>query len=130
MNVGPLKSGYRVEVPQPTNKTLPSLPMRGLFLGPSSAGKTNLIVTMLTDPRFYKNKFSKIYWMSPSATIDPGLDPLREYVKTLDQNQDDDPTFHDFVDVEFLTEKINRQKKLQNILKKLNYKKDLICLSS
>ena len=97
MEILALQSGYKVEVPQPTNKILPSLPMRGLFLGPSSAGKSNLIVTMLTDPRFYKNKFSKIYWCSPSASVDPGLEPLRDYVKTLDQDQDEDPIFHDFV---------------------------------
>ena len=121
MEIGPLKEGYRVELPQPKNKVLPPLAMRAIFLGPSSSGKTNAIVTMLTDARFYRGLFEKIYWASPTATVDPGLDQLRTYVKTR-QDQDKDPTFHDSIDVPFLQSRLDRAKKVMEYLKKSRIK--------
>ena len=119
MEIGPLTEGYKVEVPQANNQILPRLALRGIFLGPSSSGKTNMLVTLLTDPRFYKNKFEKIYWCSPTATVDPSLDVLRKYVKNeLRQDQDDDPTFHDQIDVPFLQSRVDKQKKITEYLKK------------
>ena len=55
-----------------------------------------------------------LYWCSPSATIDSALDPLREYVsKHLpEQDQETDPTFHDFVDVKFLESRVARQRRI------------------
>ena len=117
MEIGPLKGGFKVELPQPKNKVLPPLAMRMLAIGPSSAGKSNAIVTLLTDERFYRGLFEKIYWISPTATVDPGLDILREYVKTR-QDQDKDPTFHDSVDIPFLQSRLDRAKKVMEFLKK------------
>ena len=56
--------------------------MRIIALGPSSSGKSNMLVTLLTDQRFYKHKFEKIYWCSPTSSVDPSLDVLRKYGKT------------------------------------------------
>ena len=80
MELGALKEGYKVEVPQANNNILPRLPMRIVALGPSSSGKSNMLVTLLTDQRFYKHKFEHIYWVSPTASVDPSLDVLRKYV--------------------------------------------------
>ena len=52
-----------------------------------------MITRLLVDKQFYGQKFSRIYWLSPSATVDDSLDPLREYVNKL-QDQEEDPTFH------------------------------------
>jgi len=71
---------------------------------------------MLTDTRFYKDLFTRIYWCSPTATVDPALDPLRRYVETL-QNQKEDPTFHETVDVSFLQSRVDRAKKVMETLK-------------
>ena len=71
LQIGPLKDGYKVEVPQSNSDVVPRLPMRTVALGPSSSGKSNLLVTLLTDDRCYKNKFEKIYWISPTARVDP-----------------------------------------------------------
>ena len=108
-----LKEGHAVKYRQPKNDIIPRVPFRGLCLAPSGSGKSLAIVNMLTRPDFYAGLLSHIYWCSPTATIDPALDALREYVKTLDQDQDDDPTFHDSVDVEFLQARVNRHKKSQ-----------------
>ncbi len=115
MEIGPLKEGYQVQVPQPKNDILPRLSLRMLCLGPGSSGKTNALVTLLTDPRFYRGKFSKIVWCSPSATVDPALDVLREYVRDeLDQDQESEPTFRDGIPVEYLESMVSKARKSQN----------------
>ena len=118
MEIGALKSGYAVDFPQAKNKILPPLPLRNISLGPSSSGKTNMLVTLLTDPRFYKGKFSHIYWCSPTATVDPSLDVLRDYIREQGNQGEDDPAFHDSIDVAFLQSRVDRQKKVTEYLKK------------
>ena len=69
-----------------------------------------MITRLLVDRQFYGGKFSRIYWFSPSATVDDALDPLRDYVKKI-QDQDSDPTFHDDFDADFMKKLLERQKK-------------------
>ena len=57
--------------------------------------------------------------MSPTSTVDPSLDVLRKNVKNdLRQNQEEDPTFHDQIDVQFLQSRIDKQRKVTEYLKK------------
>ena len=122
LDIKPLKEGHAVTYRQPKNDILPRVPFRGLCLAPSGSGKTVALVNMLTRPEFYGGPnplFSHLYWCSPTATIDPALDALREFVKNhLDQDQDEDPTFHDSIDVEFLQSRVNRQRKVIEHMKK------------
>ena len=76
-----------------------------------------MITRLLVDKQFYGGKFSRIYWFSPSATVDDALDPLRDYVKKI-QKQEDDPSFHDEFDADFIKKLLERQKKIQNILRR------------
>ena len=120
MEIGALPESYRVKLPQPDNPVLFPLPFRLMALGPSSSGKTNALVTMLTDKRFYRDKFSKIYWVSPTATVDGGLDQLRAYMETHDQNQEEDPTFHDGLGdevIDFLEGVVARAKRVMQFMK-------------
>ena len=71
-----------------------------------------MLVRMLVDKEFWGGKFSRIYWFSPSATVDDSLDPLREYVKKI-QDQDEDPTFHDEFDPTFLFMAVDRDGKIR-----------------
>ena len=130
MEIGPLKEGYKVQVPQPKNDIIPSIPFRMLCLSPSSGGKTNLLVTLLTDARFYRGLFAKIYWISPTSRVDPSLDVLRKYCENvLDQNQEDDPTFHESIDVDFLQSRVERQRRMTEYLKKTKSQKGFsICI--
>ena len=124
MEIGALKEGYKVDVPQPSNEILPRLAVRAIALAPSGQGKTNMLVTLLTDNRFYRGKFEKIYWCSPTATVDPSLDVLRKYVKNeLRQDQEEDPTFHDEINVQFLQSVVDRQRKVTEYLKKTKIQK-------
>ena len=119
--IEPLKQpGF--EYPQSQTNILPKLPVRALVLAPGSGGKTTMITRLLVDKQFYGGKFSRIYWFSPSATVDDGLDPLREYVNKL-QDQEEDPTFHDDFDPTFIRKLLDRQKKITEHLKRRGSKK-------
>ena len=111
----PLKDGTAT-FPQSKTEILPKLPIRSLVLGPSSGGKTTLITRLIIDDQFYGGKFSKIYWFSPSASVDQGLDPLRSYVKDI-QDQDKDPTFHDEFEVSVIETILKRAKNVTQHLK-------------
>ena len=126
MEITALKEGYKVEVSQPKNPILPPLAIRSIVLGPSSSGKSVFLVTLLTDPRFYRGLFSKIYWCSPTAKIDQSLDQLKKYCENeLDQDQTDDPTFHESIDVPFLENVVNRNKKMTTEPKFVFHRVDL-----
>ena len=119
MEIGPIKGRHApIEFPQGASDVLPSLPVRAIALGNSGSGKTNMIVTLITDRRFWRSKFERIYWLSPTARIDDALDPLRDYVQEeLDQDQSSDPTFHDRLDVPFLTRVVDRARRVLEYLK-------------
>jgi len=119
--IEPLKQpGY--EYPQSKTEIMPRLPVRGLVLAPGSGGKTTMLVRMLVDKEFWGGKFSRIYWFSPSASVDDSLDPLRDYVKKI-QDQEEDPTFHDDFDADFIRKLLDKQKKITEHLKRRGSKK-------
>ena len=101
------------------NDVMPSLPLRMLALGNSGSGKTVTIINMITDPRFFgKRPWERVYWCSPTAAADDAMEPLRRYVEdVLKQNQEEDPSFHDHIDVPFLTKVIERQRKITERMK-------------
>ena len=87
-------------------------------------------MTLLTDARFYKGLFSKIYWCSPTAKVDASLDQLKKYCENhLDQDQTEDATFHESIDVSFLQSRIDRNKKMTEYLKTTKSQKGFsICI--
>ena len=120
-SVDPLKKpGYTY--PQSKTSIMGKLPIRGLVLGPGSSGKTTMLTRLIVDDQFYGGAFSRVYWISPSATVDDSLDPLREYVKTI-QNQETDPTFHDEFDADFIKSILTKQKKITEYLKEKKSKR-------
>ena len=119
MEIGPVKSkAPQIHFKQSKNAVLPSLPLRAMMLGNSGNGKTNLISSLITDPRFYRGVFAKIYWFSPTARIDDSLEPVREYIEdNLVQNQSEDPSFYEILDTEALAKIISRAKGVMEYLK-------------
>ena len=119
MEIGAIKTRVpEIKFPQGASEALPQLPLRGIALGNSGSGKTNMISTLITDPRFYRGKFQKAYWLSPTALIDDALQPLRDFVEDhLEQQQDQDPTFHDHMNVAFLTKVIQRSRRVMEYMK-------------
>lgn len=80
---------------------LPSHCFSMLLSGVPGSGKTSLLVSLLTNPRAYKRKFSRIYYFSPSVStlpddfvdkLNPGrihnsLEALPEVLKEIDSLQ-------------------------------------------
>ena len=118
-SVEPLKTqgGVQASYPQSETDILPRLPVRALVLAPGGGGKTTMLTRLITDKRFYGGKFARIYWISPTATVDPGLDGLRDYVEKI-QPQDSDPTFRDEFDPEQVQRIIDRAKQVTEHMKK------------
>ena len=114
MEVGPIKARVaEMKFKQSKSDVLPSLPLRAMALGNSGNGKTNLIANLLIDERFYRGAFEKIYWFSPTAKIDDALEPVRDYIENhLDQDQEEDPSFHETLDVAHLAKIIARGKRV------------------
>ena len=121
MDIRPI-TGPEFSFQDAESDVLPSLPCRILALGNSGSGKTVAIINMITDPRFYGRKpWERVYWCSPTASVDDALAPLRSYVENvLRQNQEEDPTFHDHIDVPFLQSRIERQRKITERMKAMN----------
>ena len=119
--VEPLKEPS-ASFPQSATEILPKLPVRGLVLGPGSGGKSTMITRLIVDPQFYGGKFSRVYWISPSATVDEGLDPLRDYVKKI-QDQDKDPSFYDEFDPAIVQKILDRAKTVTQHLKESKQKR-------
>jgi hypothetical protein len=107
--------------PQAESDALPSLPCRLLALGNSGSGKSTALIQMITQPRFYgKKQWERVYWCSPTAAVDDAMAPLRRYVEdVLKQDQEEDPTFHDHIDVPFLTKVIERQRRITERMKSM-----------
>jgi hypothetical protein len=118
MDIRPIE-GPEFSFPQSDSEVLPSLPLRMLALGNSGSGKSTTIVNLITDPRFYGHKpWERVYWCSPTSSVDDAMEPLRRYVEdVLKQPQDEDATFHDHIDVPFLTKVIERQRKITERMK-------------
>jgi len=118
MDIRPI-TGPEFSFQSDVSDVLPSLPLRMLALGNSGSGKTVAIINLITDPRFYGRKpWERVYWCSPTAAADDALAPLRKYVTdVLKQDQETDPSFHDHIDVTFLTKVIERQRKITERMK-------------
>lgn len=105
----------------PSRENLPHLPWRGLLLGPSSAGKTTLIVSMLLHQ--YRGCFERIYVMSPSVDVDDAWKPVKEYSeKELGVDQQKERTFFHEWQPEVLEALLDRQLKLTELQKKRKYR--------
>ena len=75
---------------QPDDEILASLPARMLLLGPSGAGKTQLIASMCLDffRKHGKSCFSRIYIFSPSVLVDAVWKPVIQMCRS-ELGQDD-----------------------------------------
>jgi hypothetical protein len=57
--------------------TIPQSPHTTYIVASKGMGKSTLLLNLLTKVEFYKGKYNKIYWISPTAELDKKLDILR-----------------------------------------------------
>ena len=90
LKIGAVPDKGRVSVRQSPTAHLPSNPSRLVIAAPSSSGKTNLIVSMLTTPQLYGGDvFDAVYVVSPSAKLDSTWQHLVKYRAKRGQKEED-----------------------------------------
>jgi hypothetical protein len=104
-----------LELTQSRSAFLPRLPVRAIVAGPSGAGKGILVSKLLLDPRYYRDRFARVYYFSASAKVDHNLAPLKKYCdQELGQKED---CVYDTFDEGWLRDLLARQTKVTAYLK-------------
>ncbi len=57
--------------------TIPKIPFTMNLVGQKSAGKTTLLLNLICKNFFYKNKFNRVIWISPTNALDPKVEVLK-----------------------------------------------------
>ena len=87
------------------------LPVRGVLLGPSGAGKTVLLQNMILD--IYRDCFERVYIFSPSINVDHTWLPVKSYLDNKISLSEDEPSlYYDTYDPESLQAIIDTQRKI------------------
>jgi hypothetical protein len=87
------------------------LPVRGILLGPSGAGKGVLLQNMILD--IYRDCFERVYIFSPSINVDHTWLPVKEYLSNKIQLSEEEPElYYDTYDPESLLSIIDTQRKI------------------
>ena len=66
---------------QSKHGTVPNLPLRGVLLAPSGAGKTVLLANMIL--KVYRGCFERIYVFSPSVNVDQTWEAVKTYQRDV-----------------------------------------------
>ena len=87
------------------------LPVRGVLLGPSGAGKGVLLQNMILD--IYRDCFERVYIFSPSINVDHTWLPVKSYLDNKISLSEDEPSlYYDTYDPESLQAIIDTQRKI------------------
>ena len=87
------------------------LPVRGILLGPSGAGKGVLLQNMILD--IYRDCFERVYIFSPSINVDHTWLQVKEYLSNKIQLSEEEPElYYDTYDPESLLSIIDTQRKI------------------
>ena len=66
---------------QSKHGTVPNLPLRGVLLAPSGAGKTVLLANLIL--KIYRGCFERIYVFSPSVNVDQTWEAVKTYQRDV-----------------------------------------------
>ena len=103
---------------QSPTEHLPKLPVRCIVSAPSSGGKSNLVVQLITNQAFYRGCFDRIYYFSASADLDSGLLPVKRYCEDeLEMDPKENPCLRNTWDEGFIAEAIENQRRIVTRLK-------------
>ena len=90
LKIGAIPDKGRLKVRQSPTAHMPPIPMRACFFANSGGGKTNLIVSLLTNPRLFGgNVFDAVWVISPSVKVDSTWEHLRAYRAKRGQGGDE-----------------------------------------
>ena len=99
------------EVKQSKYDQVQKLPVRGILLGPSGAGKGVLLQNMILD--IYRDCFERVYLFSASINVDHTWLPVKSYLDNKINLSEDEPSlYYDTYDPESLENIITTQRKI------------------
>ena len=99
------------ETKQSKYDQIQKLPVRGILLGPSGAGKGVLLQNMILD--IYRDCFERVYIFSPSINVDHTWLPVKTYLDNKINLSEDEPSlYYDTYDPESLQAIIDTQRKI------------------
>ena len=103
---------------QSKHGTVPSLPLRGVLLAPSGAGKTVLLANLIL--KVYRGCFERIYVFSPSVNVDQTWEAVKTYQRDVMKvrERDDETLYFDHYNTEDLEKIIETQSKVILHMKK------------
>ena len=103
---------------QSKHGTVPNLPLRGVLLAPSGAGKTVLLANMIL--KVYRGCFERIYVFSPSVNVDQTWEAVKTYQRDVMKvrERDDETLYFDHYNTEDLEKIIETQSKVILHMKK------------
>jgi superfamily II DNA or RNA helicase len=70
---------------QSKHATVPKLPLRGILLAPSGAGKTVLLSNLILN--VYRDCYERVYLFSPSVNVDQTWQAVKDYQETHNESQ-------------------------------------------
>ena len=103
---------------QSKHGTVPNLPLRGVLLAPSGAGKTVLLANLIL--KIYRGCFERIYVFSPSVNVDQTWEAVKTYQRDVMKvrERDDETLYFDNYNTEDLEKIIETQSKVILHMKK------------
>jgi hypothetical protein len=106
---------------QSKHSTVPSLPLRGVILAPSSSGKTVLLANLIL--KIYRGCFERIYVLSPSVNVDQTWEAVKTYQADVMKvkESDDEKLYFDHYTVEDLEKIIETQVRVILHMKKTKH---------
>jgi len=98
----------------------PKLPVRGMLVAPSGAGKTILLTNFILN--IYKDCFSRIYIFSPSIDVDNAWHPVKDYIRDKIKPFDNEQIYFDHYNPDDLENIIRTQQKVVSYQKEQKHK--------
>jgi carboxylesterase type B len=97
---------------QSKHGTVPGLPLRGVILAPSGAGKTVLLANLIL--KVYRGCFERIYIFSPSVNVDQTWEAVKRYQADVMKvrETDEETLYYDHYQTEDLEKIIETQSKV------------------
>ena len=108
-------------VRQSPSEIMPRLPgANALIVGPSRAGKSTAMVSMILDKDKFRSCYSRIYIWSPSIDVDDSWKPVKDYItKELGHDEKaEGPFCFNYFDANDMLRIAKRQQQITETLKK------------
>jgi hypothetical protein len=119
--------GPRYQCKQGGTEGVPKLPARAIVVAPGGAGKTVILVNLLTRPEAWRGCFERIWVVSPTINLDRTWDTLKDYQKNVMKVDPKEQTYWESWDEGAMQTILDRLMRISELQKDRNLKKLYAC---